>query len=247
MASISFAQRLYEFPLGVFGISVATAIFPQLSREANNPEAFRNSMARALRLVMFIGFPASIGLMLLRVPLTATVFQGESFSPEDTERVATILLAYAPAIWAYSANQVLTRAFYARGEPMKPVMVAMSMVVLNFILNITLIWTPLRTAGLALSTAFCAILQMIILQRLLAHHVGPMITGDVRTSWLRTLLVSAVMGGVLAGAMMFAPSEASWMVMASVLMGMVILGGGTFFVGARILRMPELRWALGKQ
>ena len=247
MASISFAQRLYEFPLGVFGISVATAIFPQLSREANSPEAFRNSMARALRLVMFIGFPASIGLMLLRVPLTATVFQGESFSPEDTERVATILLAYAPAIWAYSANQVLTRAFYARGEPMKPVMVAMSMVVLNFILNITLIWTPLRTAGLALSTAFCAILQMIILQRLLAHHVGPMISGDVRTSWLRTLLVSAVMGGVLAGAMMFAPSEASWMVMASVLMGMVILGGGTFFVGARILRMPELRWALGKQ
>lgn len=82
MASISFAQRLYEFPLGVFGISVATAIFPQLSREANNPEAFRNSMARALRLVMFIGFPASIGLMLLRVPLTATVFQGESFSPK---------------------------------------------------------------------------------------------------------------------------------------------------------------------
>lgn len=247
MASISFAQRLYEFPLGVFGISVATAIFPQLSREANNPEAFRNSMARALRLVMFIGFPASIGLMLLRVPLTATVFQGESFSPEDTERVATILLAYAPAIWAYSANQVLTRAFYARGEPMKPVMVAMSMVVLNFILNITLIWTPLRTAGLALSTAFCAILQMIILQRLLARRVGPMMTGDVRTSWLRTLLVSAVMGGVLAGAMMFAPSEASWLVMASVLMGMVILGGGTFFVGARILRMPELRWALGKQ
>jgi len=69
----------------------------------------------------------------------------------------------------------------------------------------------------------------------------------VRTSWLRTLLVSAVIGGVLAGAMMFAPSEASWLVMASVLMGMVILGGGTFFVGARILRMPELRWALGKQ
>lgn len=247
MASLSFAQRLYEFPLGVFGISIATAIFPQLSREAKDLPAFRISMARALRLVMFIGLPASIGLMLLRVPLTAAVFQGDSFSKEDTARVATILLAFAPAIWAYSANQLLTRAFYARGEPMTPVVVAMSMVALNFILNITLIWTPLNTAGLALSTAFCAILQTIILERLLARRVGPLVTGDVRTSWWRTLFISAVMGGVLAGAMMFMPTDPSWLITVCMLLGLVALGGGTFFAMARLLRMPELRWSLGKQ
>ena len=247
MASMAFAQRLYEFPLGVFGISVATAIFPQLSREAKDPVAFRISMARALRLVMFIGFPASIGLMLLRVPLTATVFQGDSFSSEDTERVANILMAFAPAIWAYSANQLLTRAFYARGEPMTPVLVAVSMVALNFLMNITLIWTPLKTAGLALSTAFCAILQMIILQRLLARRVGPMITGDVRRSWWQTFFASIFMGAVLAGVMMFTPTNSSWIVTFCVLLGLVGLGGGAFFVCAKILRMPELRWALGKQ
>jgi peptidoglycan biosynthesis protein MviN/MurJ (putative lipid II flippase) len=130
---------------------------------------------------------------------------------------------------------------------MTPVLVAVSMVALNFLLNITLIWTPLNTAGLALSTAFCAILQMIILQRLLAHRVGPMITGDVRRSWWHTFFASIFMGGVLSGAMLFTPTNSSWIVTVCVLLGLVGLGGGAFFVCAKILRMPELRWALGKQ
>ncbi|MSQ90898.1 MAG: murein biosynthesis integral membrane protein MurJ, partial [Phycisphaerales bacterium] len=130
MGSLAFAQRLYEFPLGVFGISIATAIFPQLSRQSSDLPAFRASLARALRMVMFIGLPASAGLIMLRTPLTAAVFQGGDFTIDDTARVATILMAFAPAIWAYSANHLLTRAFYARGELMTPVKISMAMVVL---------------------------------------------------------------------------------------------------------------------
>lgn len=247
MASLSFAQRLYEFPLGVFGISIATAIFPQLSRQAADVDAFRASIVRALRLVMFIGFPASIALMIMRVPLTAAVFQGDSFSAEDTQRVAIILLAYAPAIWAYSGNHLLTRAFYARGESMTPVIVAASMVVLNFILNITLIWTPLKTSGLALSTAICAILQMIILERLLARRIGSLVTLEVRASWMRTVIASAVMGLALAGAMFFAPENASWWMRIGVVLALVAIGAAAYFIAAKALRMPEVRWALGKQ
>ncbi|MSR28632.1 MAG: murein biosynthesis integral membrane protein MurJ [Phycisphaerales bacterium] len=247
MASLSFAQRLYEFPLGVFGISVATAIFPQLSREAHDTDAFRATLARALRLVMFVGLPASVGLMMLRIPLTAAVFQGDSFTEADTARVASILLAFAPAIWAYSANHVLTRAFYARGEPMTPVIVAVAMVALNFLLNITLIWTPLNTAGLALSTATCSIIQMVILQRLLAKRVGPLVTGEVVTSWWRSAFVTAVMGVVLLGAMQFTPEKGSWFVMLSTLLLLVAVGAATALGAARMLRMTELRWALGRR
>ncbi len=247
MASLSFAQRLYEFPLGVFGISIATAIFPQLSREAKDPVAFCASISRALRLAVFIGLPASVGLMMLRVPLTATVFQGESFSADDTARVASILLAFAPAIWAYSANQLLTRAFYARGESMTPVIVAVSMVALNFALNVTLIWTPLNTAGLALSTAFCSIVQMFILQRLLARRVGPLLTGEVLGGWWRTAVVSVVMGSTIALAMYFTPSSSSWIGTACSLLAFVALGGGVVFAMSMALRMPELRWVLGRR
>ncbi len=247
MASLSFAQRLYEFPLGVFGISVATAIFPQLSREAHDATAFRATIARALRLVMFIGLPASIGLMLLRTPLTAAVFQGESFSADDTERVATILFAFAPAIWAYSANHVLTRAFYARGETMTPVRVAMAMVALNLLLNVTLIWTPLKTAGLALSTATCAIIQMAVLMRILSRRMGgSLVTDEVIGSWWRTGLVSAVMGAVLFVAGLFAPAQGSWATMLVTLLVMVAIGAATVLSMATALRMPETRWALGR-
>jgi len=245
MASLSFAQRLYEFPLGVFGISVATAIFPQLAREAGDLSAFRASIGRALRLVAFIGLPASVGLMMVRTQLTAVVFQGESFSAEDTARVATILLAYAPAIWAYSANHLLTRAFYARGESMTPVKVAAAMVALNFLLNITLIWTPLRTAGLALSTALCAALQMAILMRMLSRRTGTLLTTEVRASWLRSAFAAAIMAVTLGIMMRVWPSPVTWSGHALLLGGSVLIGGGIFLLAARIMRMPELAWALG--
>ncbi len=247
MGSLAFAQRLYEFPLGVFGISIATAIFPQLAREAQNLPAFRASISRAMRLVMFIGFPASAGLILLRTPLTAAVFQGGDFTSDDTARVATILMAFAPAIWAYSANHVLTRAFYARGETMTPVRISVAMVALNFLLNITLIWTPLGTAGLALSTAFCAIVQMIWMQRLLAARIGEIVTPEVRASWYRTLFVTLSMAALLAAAMQFTPSDTSWWTMVWTLATLTALGGGVVFVLAHLLKMPELRWALGRR
>jgi len=247
MASLSFAQRLYEFPLGVFGISVATAIFPQLARESNDLVAFRSSIAKALKLVAFIGVPASVGLMLVRTPLTAVVFQGESFTAEDTARVAMILLAYAPAIWAYSANHLLTRAFYARGESMTPVKVAAAMVVLNFILNITLIWTPLRTAGLALSTALCAALQMAILTSMLANRIGTVLTPDVRGSWRRTALCAAIMALCLGIVLRFWPQAITWSGHALQLAVSVVMGGGVFLLAARLMRMPELTWALGQR
>ncbi len=168
MAKLSWAQRLYEFPLGVFGIAVATAIFPALSRLASDDAAFAETLRRGVRLVLFIGLPASVGLMLVATPLAATILEGRAFTAEDSRETAWILLGYAPAVWAYSLNQVLVRGFYAKGDSMAPVRIAMGLVGLNLLLNLVLIWTPLRTAGLAWSTAICAALQSLWLMAL-AH------------------------------------------------------------------------------
>jgi putative peptidoglycan lipid II flippase len=182
MATLSWAARLYEFPLGVFGIAIATAIFPQLSREHSDVHAFAATLRQGVRLALFVGLPASIGLVIVREPLAAVVLQGKAFTVADTEWTAFILLGYAWAIWAYCLNQLLVRAFYARGEAMTPVRVAIGMVGLNLALNLILIWTPLRVAGLSWSTGICAVLQVIVLAVLLSKRLAASGGGAQRSS-----------------------------------------------------------------
>ena len=124
MASVTWAQRLYQFPLGVFGIAVATAIYPLLAKQANMNDSFTSTIHRGLRLVVYIGLPASAGLIFVREPLAAAVFQGDKFVSDDVILVGSILLGYAPAVWAYSMVQVLTRGFYAKGDMKTPVKIA---------------------------------------------------------------------------------------------------------------------------
>lgn len=266
LAALGYAQRLYEFPLGVFGIAVATAIFPLLSKQSNDPPMFLDTLRRGLRLVVFIGLPASAGLMVAGAPLTATLLQGGDFDASDTRRVAFVLLGYAPAVWAYSMNHTLTRAMYALGDTMTPVRISVGMVALNLVLNVTLICTPLREAGLAWSTAFCAILQSLLLLRATRRKVDarmsdqpPIVDAAVRRSWLRTAVASAIMVAVVGVVLLVsagahpepapepAPEHASWGRQAIRLLLAVGVGAGVFAGLARVMRMPELHWALGRR
>ena len=250
MASLAFAQRLYEFPLGVFGIAIATAIFPQLSRLHGSPQGFSETLRRGIRLTLFLGVPASIGLLLVRDPLTAVVLQGVNFTPEDTQRVSFILLGYAPAIWAYSLNQVFVRAFYARGEAMTPVKVAVAIAGINLVLNLILIWTPLQVAGLAWSTAICSVFQVIVLHHLLNKRISGIINRTVLTALLRILLVSVftAVGASIAALLMNPNSQPDhWFYQLISLLVIVCAGGGVTFLAARLFRMPELSWFLGRQ
>lgn len=248
MAAVSFAQRLYQFPLGVFGIAIATAVFPALARVARDDEvAFLDTVRRGIRLVIFIGLPASVGLMLVQRHLTTVVLEGGTFTADDTARVGRILLGYAPAVWAYSMTHVLTRAFYARGESMAPVKVAIAVVALNVTLNCTLIWTPLREAGLAWSTAICAVIQVIALALLLRRRLGPLAEAGVRASWVKTAIATAVMTAALLGAGSILPEAETWRGALLALAGLVSLGVVAYVAATATMRMPELRWAIGRE
>ncbi len=255
MAKLSWAQRLYEFPLGVFGIAVATAIFPALSRLAHDEAAFAATLRRGVRLVVFIGLPASAGLMLVAEPLSAVVLEGRAFTAEDTRATAWILLGYAPAVWAYSLNQVLVRGFYARGDSMTPVRIAMGLVGLNLLLNLTLIWTPLGTAGLAWSTAICAILQTVWLLRAMRRKFGPeagsrsirLVDRAVGSSIVRSVIATAAMSIAVWLALRFVPNaDAGWWGSFATLLIAVAIGSASIVLAAIVLRMPELAWALGR-
>jgi putative peptidoglycan lipid II flippase len=247
MAVISFAQRLYQFPLGVFGIAVATAIYPLLARRGGETDAFGETVRRGIRFVLFIGVPAGIGLMVVRTPLTTVVLQGGNFDVQDTDRVSFVLLGYAASVWAYALVQVLTRAFYARDEVMTPVRIAVAVVGLNLLLNITLIWTPLREAGLAWSTAICAVIQAVAMLWVL-HRRGVSVRGDgVEQAAARVVVLAAIMAAcVWALSGLFADTTEWWQSLITLLV-LVAVGGGVFVAGAAALRMPELRWMLGRE
>ncbi|MEE2908421.1 MAG: murein biosynthesis integral membrane protein MurJ [Planctomycetota bacterium] len=245
MAVLTFAQRLYQFPLGVFGIAIATAIYPMLARLADDREAFADTIRRGLRLVFFIGFPASLGLMVVARPLTGAILQGGAFDTQDTGRVAFVLLGYASCVWAYSMIQVITRAFYAKGDTVTPVRIAISVVVLNLILNLVLIWTPLKEAGLAWSTAICATVQTAVLLRMLRRHVDLPLGSSTLPSMARTVVLSILMVIGLQGVMMILPDGQAWLQQVRNLAVLVAVGSIIVAGGAAVMRMPELRWAVG--
>ena len=247
MSAVTFAQRLYQFPLGVFGIAVATAIFPALARQAADPEAFADTLRRGLRLVVFIGLPASAGLILVGQPLATVILQGGDFTADDSARVAFVLMGYATAVWAYSMIHVLTRAFYALENAKTPVKITVSMVALNLILNCTLIWTPLREAGLAWSTAICATIQAAILLWCIQRKMPHTVNVDVITSWTKSIVVTALMFVIAWIVLANLPAATTWGGSFTQLIGVVFVGMLVVCSAASALRMPELWWALGRR
>jgi putative peptidoglycan lipid II flippase len=241
---LSYTSRLYQFPLGVFGIAVATAIFPLLSRTAKDGAAFEDVLRRGIRLSLFIGIPASVGLVLVREDLVRTMFG--KFSAEGLERSALVVACYAPAVWAYSLNHVLTRAFYARGDTRTPMRIAVAMVVINLALNLILIWW-LREAGLALATGACAMMQAIVVGVVATRMLGVRIVDrEFVLGVAKVCVVAAVMAAaVLASNRLFASTgwaDGRWWGHCVRLAAATVVGTGSYGVAAFVLRAAELRW-----
>lgn len=250
-----YAQRLYQFPLGVFGIAIATAVFPALARAADNEESFLDILRRGIRLSLFIGLPASIGLIAVRTDLTAAIYRGGAFGEPEVARVGAVLLAYAPAVWAYSLSHVFTRAFYAKGDTALPMRIGLLTVALNIALNLTLMW-PLREAGLALATTLAAAAQCGALAWL-AHRrfggPGESPIGLFDTSTLRGIarIIALSLGmalGLITLIWVIGRIETPGFFGTLLRLGALCAGGAAFYLGAAWgLCCPELRWMLARR
>jgi putative peptidoglycan lipid II flippase len=240
------AQRLYQFPLGVFGIAVATAVFPMLSRQADDGEAFGATLRRGVRLSLFIGLPASIGLMLVRHDVMPVLFRfgSKGFSPQDLSRAAAVLLGYAPAIWAYSLYHLFTRAFYAKGDMTTPMRVGIATVVLNVALTWTLIWW-LSEAGMAWSTSIAAMVQCVILARLCRTRLQTnVMDSQTARGVARLILIALLMGTGVWAVQSLMPAASSWRGHALRLAAACGAGAVIYPLLSILLRAPELGWLL---
>jgi len=189
-----YAQRLYQFPLGVLGISLATAIFPVMSSDAARKDfdAFTKTISRGIKAAVFVAIPATTGVFLVAKPLVSAVFEHGNFKSADTSIVAWTLSFYAMGLCGYFLQQITTRAFYSMQDSKTPARSAVCAVAVNVILNLTLIWF-LGTGGLAAATALCSYLQVMILATALRRKLGHSILDGLPVTLIKTLAATVIM------------------------------------------------------
>ena len=261
VAALQWAERLYQFPLGVFGIALATVIFPALAAAAARGDVDADGspsiatrgleaeyvaiVRRGLKICFFIGVPATVGMLLVGPVLVRTVYERGDFDLSASVRVSAILAGYASSIWAYCMTHVLTRAFYALKDAKTPLRLAMAMVGANFALNLILIW-PLGAAGMAWATAITGAGQAVGLLIVLSRRTGEggewLANSGVWRSWGRTLAVTTAMVAVLGPVAWWVdPYSIPRWAAAAWLGGMVVVGAVIVLGGAWVAGMEELR------
>ena len=168
-----YSDRLMEFPLGLFGIALATVTRPYLSRQWANEsvDEFAATLDWSMRLVLIIALPAAVGLIVLAEPLVATLFYGGEFSSEDVELTALALQAFALGLVGFSYVKILAPAYFAREDTRTPVRIGLIALAVNFGLSVSLAWYLTAIgfagshAGLALAISVAAILNAGLLYR----------------------------------------------------------------------------------
>ncbi|MGE5193335.1 MAG: murein biosynthesis integral membrane protein MurJ, partial [Deltaproteobacteria bacterium] len=234
VSALSYAERMYQFPLGVFGVALGTVLFPLLARHAARGEfdRVRNDLSLGLRLVIVIGIPASAGLAIVSEPLTRLLFQHGQFDAADTARTAAVLVAYSAGVWAYCGIPVLYRGFYAVGERRIPVILGLSAVVLDLTMNLSLIW-PLAERGLALSTAISASFQVVCLALLIQKRIGRLDWRRLAVTTAKTLLATAAMSAACLAALRHIPAGTGSFREGAALLVPILLAVLAYFAAAR--------------
>lgn len=163
-----YSDRLMEFPLGVFGIALATVVLPTLTRKhvSGSREEFSRLLDWALRWVFLIGAPASVGLIVLAGPILTTFFQYGKFSQIDVEMTARALIAFSFGLLGFILVKILASGFYARQNTSTPAQIAALSVAANIVLSLALVY-PLEHAGLALAISLAAFINAGLLFRFL--------------------------------------------------------------------------------
>lgn len=201
-----YADRLLEFPLGILGAALGTVILPRLSQRhgSDDREGFSRAIDWALRWVLLVGVPATVGLVVLAGPIVATLFQsdggqggdGGGFGPEDVRMTALSVAAYAGGLLGLLGVRVLAPAYYARQEMRAPVRLALLAVAVNGLLSLVLV-VPLGHLGLAVATSLAALANgALLLWGLLrngTYRPGP---GWVLL-WGQVVAAGSAMGAVL--------------------------------------------------
>ncbi|MBW1772585.1 MAG: murein biosynthesis integral membrane protein MurJ [Deltaproteobacteria bacterium] len=244
-----YADRLVQFPLGVFAIAISTAALPSLSRQAAQKDlvGFGETLNHAMRLVFFIAIPAMVGLIVLRRPIIELLFERGAFDALSTTMTSSALLFYALGLWAFSGIRVMVSGFYALQDTKTPVKIAAVALIANLGLSL-LLMGPLKHGGLALALSFASTVQFALLVLFLKTRVQILDLHGIFKSAAKCLVASICMGAgiyLVHGKWMVSGVEmALWGNIVN-LTGLVLLGIILYFMGMAILGPGELKSLMG--
>ncbi|MDB4614754.1 murein biosynthesis integral membrane protein MurJ [bacterium] len=194
-SALYLGQRMYQFPLGVFGIALGTVLFPLLAKNASQGrmDLVSKNLSMGLRLVIWIGIPASVGLFLMATPLTDLLFRYNKFDANDARQTSAMIGAYGSAVWAYCALLILNRGFFAIGDQTTPMYVGFFAMLSNLLINLILIWF-IGGVGLAIGTAIVCSIQAFVVVGILDKKVGGLEWSSLVSTAVKTLAATLAMG-----------------------------------------------------
>jgi putative peptidoglycan lipid II flippase len=243
---LNYAFRFMQFPIGVFGVAIATATLPPLSRSTANPDysEFRQTLSHSLALVFLLCIPSAVGLIVLGEPIVSLVFEYGKFTSFDTVQTANALAAYAIGLAGYAAIKVLSPAFYALNDARTPMLISLGSIAVNYAMN-SLLVGPFGHVGLAFSTSTVALVNFLLLALFMRQKLRRFGARRLGSTVLRILLASAAMAAM------------AWLVNdlaeALPLRGLVLnlvrvaaaisLAAATFYLSCRMLGVHEAKEA----
>ena len=242
-----YAQRLFEFPQGVFTASVAQAVLPSMSRQAaeGNIGGLKESLSFGMRLMLFITIPAMVGLMVCSTPIFSLIFMGGAFSFDTVVNSASALFYYSMGLSFVALTRVLAPVFYALKDTKTPVYTALVAFVVNFCLSLALMG-PLKHGGLALATTLSSLCNMLLLLWYLRRKIGSFDGKCIIVTGVKSCVASIPMAGVV----LYGCSFAEWsqaghkLLKGGVLGGSIICGAFIYMLAAKLLRSEEALEAL---
>ena len=194
LSSLNLAQRIMNLPVGIFAVSIGTALFPTLASliAKGEREEFRRYTSLGIRATVLLGIPASLGLLAIGQPLVSLLFQQGEFTADMVESTTQVLNYYLIGLTAYACMQVAVRGFYALKAPVIPVMAAVLAIMVNIVLSLHLGYRW-GAAGLALAYSIAGWIDLLILMAALRWKVGPVGGSKIMRVFLISLGASVVM------------------------------------------------------
>lgn len=234
-----YADRLIEFPLGLFGIGIATVILPTLSRQHvnQNPQQFSQTMDWGVRFIAAMGVPAMVGLMVLAKPMIAVLYLRGEFEQSSVDLVSYSLIAYACGLLSYMMIKVLAPGYYARQDIKTPVRIGIIAMVANMVFNLILVQF-LAYVGLALATAMSATLNAYLLYRGLKQQQIYQFSSRTLMFFARLLVAVAAMAALL---ITVTPAMPIWYEFAL----LEKIGWLAFYIGCGATTYLVVLWASG--
>jgi putative peptidoglycan lipid II flippase len=244
MSWLNYAFRLMQFPLGVFGVAIATVAGAGVAQKAaaRDMGAVKETLGSAMRHVAFLNVPSAVGLIVLSEPIIGLIYQHGRFAPSDTAATAQALVFYALGLYAYSGVKVFAPAFYALDEPRIPVLGSFLGMGANVALNAAL-YPVLGYRGVALGTSLAAIANFAVLAGAWRLRHGGLGRAGIYRQLVRVIVASAALALVawatLRGLAAVLPGHglASQLALALV---PIAVAGAAYLAAARILALREL-------